>query len=69
MEDIKVSFKNAGMQELHKILKYKGGIPQLKAWFGKGVECEILNPNQTWKKGKVRITIALEFCPDEAKDL
>jgi hypothetical protein len=31
-------------------------------WFFEGVECEVLSPKQTWKKGKIRITI--EFLPD-----
>ncbi len=35
-------------------------------WIDEGLECEVLNigANQ-WKKGKVRIKISFEFCPDE----
>jgi hypothetical protein len=33
--------------------------------FGEGVNCEILRPNASWQKGKIRIS--LEFCPDETK--
>lgn len=35
-------------------------------WINEGVDCEVLNlgANQ-WKKGKVRIKISFEFCPDE----
>jgi hypothetical protein len=32
-------------------------------WCIKGVPCEILTPNQSWQKGKVKIS--LEFIPDE----
>ncbi len=35
----------------------------MEKWCIKGVPCEVLTPNQGWKKGKVKIT--LEFCPDE----
>lgn len=36
-------------------------------WFSSGIPCEILCPADTkgWQKGKVRIKIILEFCPDE----
>lgn len=34
-------------------------------WFNDGVSCEILKPGKTWQKGKVRIKITLEFCPNE----
>ena len=36
---------------------------KMERWCIKGVPCEILTPNQGWKKGKVKIT--LQFCPDE----
>lgn len=39
--------------------------PRIK-WINEGLECEVLNLGATqWKKGKVRIKISLEFCPDE----
>lgn len=49
-------------KELHENSYYK---PRAK-WIDEGVECEVLNlgANQ-WKKGKVRIKISFEFCPDE----
>jgi KGK domain len=38
-------------------------------WTEKGMDCEILNPNgKGWQKGKARIRIILEFCPDEANE-
>lgn len=35
-----------------------------KEWTEEGVECEVLMVGSTWKKGKVRIKIAVEFCED-----
>ena len=32
-------------------------------WCIEGVPCEVLAPNQSWQKGKVKIS--LEFIPDE----
>ena len=35
-------------------------------WINEGLKCEILKlGSNNWKKGKVRINISLEFCPDE----
>lgn len=37
-----------------------------KNCFGDGMNCEVLKINSKgWKKGKVRIRVSLEFCPDE----
>ena len=37
-------------------------------WNQHGMEAEILNPESGgWKKGKVRIRVVLEFCPDESE--
>ncbi|ERT06415.1 KGK domain protein [Lyngbya aestuarii BL J] len=42
-------------------LKYANG-----EWFHNGKECEILKLGSTgWQKGKVRLKVILEFCPDE----
>ena len=35
-----------------------------KTWVKDGAECEVLMVGSTWKKGKVRIKIAIEFCED-----
>ncbi|MEB3178428.1 MAG: KGK domain-containing protein [Nostocaceae cyanobacterium] len=46
----------------------RGVFPEFKnnlVWFNEGVECEVLQPGKTWQKGKFRIQITLEFCPDE----
>ena len=32
-------------------------------WYLKGTPCEMLAPNQSWQKGKIKIS--LEFIPDE----
>jgi KGK domain len=38
-------------------------------WFKQGVDCEILNlGSKTWKKGKVKITINVEFYAEEEKN-
>ena len=35
-------------------------------WINSGIQAELLRPNGTgWKKGKARIRVMLEFCPDE----
>jgi hypothetical protein len=36
-----------------------------KKWEDEGVKCEVLKPRGNWQKGKVRMKITLEFCPDE----
>lgn len=35
-----------------------------KTWVKDGAECEVLMVGSTWKKGKVRIKIAVEFFED-----
>lgn len=39
--------------------------PIRKKWEFEGVKCEVLKPGGNWQKGKVRMKITLEFCPDE----
>jgi hypothetical protein len=50
------------LNELKTLSSYK----RRAKWIDEGVDCEVLNlgANQ-WKKGKVRIKISFEFCPDE----
>ncbi|MGB3206401.1 MAG: KGK domain-containing protein [Crinalium sp.] len=37
-----------------------------KKWFGNGIDGEILKiGGKGWKKGKMKIRVSLEFCPDE----
>jgi hypothetical protein len=34
-------------------------------WFrDEGYESEVLSPGQLWQKGKLRIKVVIEFCPD-----
>lgn len=38
----------------------------LEKWLGEGADCETLKfGSQGWQKGKVRIKVSVEFCPDE----
>jgi hypothetical protein len=34
-------------------------------WLRQGVNCEVLKPGKNWQKGKARIKVSIEFCPDE----
>ena len=41
-----------------------------RAYFYSGVDAEILEPKSgEWKKGKVRMRVVLEFCPDEPEEI
>lgn len=65
------AFETKGMDALGDFTKPKGGIPvwgdgEREKWLGEGVPCEILRPGEvSWKKGKLRIKISLEFEPNE----
>ena len=71
IKNIKDSFIYVCLPDLGKKLSSKGGIPNTYSksfpynWINQGINCEILKEKQGWKKGKVRIKISLEFCPDE----
>jgi KGK domain len=70
MQAVKEAFQYKGLDELGSKLSHRGGIPLWKEnrhlWFKDGVETEILRLNSKgWQKGKVRIKVTLEFCPDE----
>ncbi|NET37397.1 MAG: hypothetical protein F6K19_36125 [Cyanothece sp. SIO1E1] len=34
-----------------------------------GLECQVLQPGFGWRKGKARIRVIVEFCPDEPENL
>ena len=54
----------SNFQDLETNDSYK---PRMK-WIDEGLECEVLNVGANrWKKGKVRIKISFEFCPDESE--
>jgi hypothetical protein len=38
-------------------------------WFKTGKECELLQEGKRWQKGKLRIKLTLEFCPDETEEV
>ena len=67
MKQVKQSLETKGLDILKSNLNSRGGIPgNTQDWYVQGVNCEILKPgNTSWKKGKVKINISLEFCPDE----
>jgi hypothetical protein len=39
-----------------------------KDWFENGIDCEVLElGDKAWRKGKIKIRVSIEFCPDEPK--
>jgi len=64
-------FRDTGMRELYtKLTNHgKGQIPlggKSNEWIDNGKECELLVPGaKSWQKGKIRIKVTLEFCPEE----
>ncbi|AFZ13814.1 KGK family protein [Crinalium epipsammum PCC 9333] len=59
--------KDQALYTLRQILGSKGIIPD--DVFERACDCEILKPgSKGWKKGRVKIRISLEFCPDEPED-
>lgn len=65
--EVKEVWLTQGIHTLRNKLANRGGISgNNDDWFARGVSCEILKPgNKSWKKGKIKISINLEFCPDE----
>ncbi len=57
------------ISQMKSILARHGGTrtnENLNRWLGEGVDCETLKFGaKGWQKGKVRIRVSLEFCPDE----
>ncbi len=72
LDKIKQSFSIEGFKHLVQNITSIGQIPNNSThWFDDGVNCEFLEPNKDWKKGKVKIKVILEFYFDEPdeKDL
>jgi len=71
MERINSFFTQLVLKNLSEQLKQAGlGTPpnQQDNW-NKGVAAEILKPQSgEWKKGKVRMRVILEFCPNEPEE-
>lgn len=39
------------------------------SWFDQGVECELLKLGSSeWQKGRLKIHVSIEFCPDEPEE-
>ncbi|MBE9044618.1 KGK family protein [Pleurocapsales cyanobacterium LEGE 10410] len=51
------------LEKLSKNLDYNQG----KKWISEGVACEILSPNQSWQKGKIKI--CLQFIPEQPESI
>ena len=70
MEYINSFFKQSILNELEEKLRQTGlGTPPSVNTWNTGVDAEILEPQSgEWKKGKVRMRVILEFCPDEPED-
>jgi KGK domain len=67
------AFRIAGLNRLSEMIwdQGRGRVPidrheeNRKAWFSDGIKCEVLKPNSNgWEKGKFRINISIEFCPE-----
>ena len=59
-------FKTQGLQiNTHKYNRQLR-CNQEQKWFGDGIDCETLKIGaKGWQKGKVKIRVIVEFCPDE----
>ncbi|WP_319422373.1 KGK domain-containing protein [Pleurocapsa sp. FMAR1] len=70
MENINTFFRQLILNELQEKLRQAGlGTPPRVNTWNTGVDAEILEPKSgEWKKGKVRMRVILEFCPDEPED-
>lgn len=68
---VKDTFHVNGHNALVNSLAQKGGIPSnLVDWFNQGIDCEILKPDaRGWRKGKIRIKVTVEFCPEQPEEL
>ena len=66
----KVILDNGSLKHLnHELERIKSRVlPSVKNpddWINNGVDCQILKPSKNWQKGKLRMKVSLEFCPDE----
>jgi KGK domain len=67
-ETIKGAFIGSVQTALNDVLKTAGlqFFTHKKDWLGDGIDCEILKIGaKGWQKGKIKIRVNVEFCPDE----
>lgn len=72
MENLNKFFIESVLKDLSEKLKQVGlGTPPAhREDWNKKVEAEILEPKSgEWKKGKVRMRVILEFCPNEPEEI
>ena len=74
MEQFNVFFRESVLNNLaERLQKINLGTPSYNkshVWNIHGVDAEILEPKSgEWKKGKVRMRVILEFCPDEPEEI
>ena len=72
MENLNGFFKESVLNNLSEKLKQAGlGTPPNNGgYWNQSVEAEILEPKSgEWKKGKIRMRVILEFCPDEPEEV
>ena len=68
MKNLNDFFINSVLYELSEKLNQigLGTPPNYKGGWNNSIDAEILEPkSEKWKKGKVRMRVVLEFCPDE----
>ena len=68
MEQVNCFFQSSVLDGLSSRLNKigLGNTPHYKCSLYRGVNAEVLEPQSgEWKKGKVRMRVVLEFCPDE----
>ena len=66
----KVILDNGNLNHLNHELKSINSrvLPSVKKpenWVNQGVDCQILTPGKKWQKGRFRMKVSLEFCPNE----
>ncbi|MBE9044619.1 hypothetical protein IQ255_09415 [Pleurocapsales cyanobacterium LEGE 10410] len=72
MEKLNSFFVQSVLNSLSEQLKQTGlgNPPGYGGTWTKGIKAEILEPKSVeWKKGKIRMRVILEFCPDEPEEM
>ncbi len=67
---MKAAFSTEGFKHLNTLISSLGSISQDgNRWFNHGVDCQLLEPTQPLRKGKIKIKIVLEFESDEVDEI